>query len=74
MKMATTAVELITDPIAATAPMMSTISRCSRVPPLCSSQSPTAWAAPVRTSPSPITNRQAIRIRLGLEKPAIASR
>ena len=72
-KIATTAVELMTAPSPATAAISNTRRRVSLSPALALIQSPRRRATPVRTSPSPITNRTAISTTLESLKPAIAS-
>ena len=73
MKIATTPVELITEPRPAAASIKRTTSRVSFPPALVTSRSPNLEAIPVRTSPSPITNKAAIRMMFGSLKPAKAS-
>ena len=70
MKMATTPVELITAPSTPTASISSTRRRVPLLPARSVSRSPIRCATPVRTSPSPITKRVAIRMTLGSVKPA----
>src|SRR5690606_9235810 len=72
-KMATTPVELMTVPIAVTAAIKRTMSRASSLPARRTRRSPTFWATPVRTRPSPSTNRAPIRTTLGSLKPERAS-
>ncbi len=73
MKIATTAVELISEPSAATDPISITIRRDSPEPALALSQSPRRRAMPVRVNPAPITNKAAIRTIEGSLNPANAS-
>lgn len=70
MKIATTAVELMTDPNTAAPTMMRMRRRVSSVPPFFRIMSPTARATPVRSSISPTTSRAATRITTELPKPA----
>ena len=72
MKMATTPVELMNEPMPATTIISSTISRASLRPALLTSQSPSICATPVRTSASPTTKSAAMRMMLGSAKPANA--
>jgi len=71
--MATTPVELITDPSRATAAISRGISRDGPSPPLRTTQSPMPCATPVRARASPMTNMAAISTMFGLAKPARAS-
>src|SRR5580704_4175272 len=73
IKMAVTAVELMVAPRPQTTVMRRTISRISLLPAFTISQSPSRWATPVRTRPSPITNSAAIRTMFESLKPASAS-
>ena len=73
MKMATTPVELITDPRKPTASIRSTRRRQALSPPRVTSQSPMVRATPVRASASPTTNIAPISTTFGLAKPAIRS-
>ena len=73
MKMATTAVELISEPRPPTAAISRTSRRVSLLPALALSQSPSRRATPVMTRPSPITNSAAISTIDGSENPANAS-
>ena len=71
--MAVTAVELIVAPRAQTTVISSTSNRVSLLPAVLMSQSPKPRATPVRTRPSPMTKRAAMRTMLGSAKPARAS-
>ncbi len=73
IKIATTPVELITEPSIATASIRNSVSRHSLLPACLTSISPIWLAIPVRTSPSPTTNSAAIMITLGSLKPASTS-
>ena len=73
MKMATTPVELMNAPSVATTPMSKTSRRVSLLPAFAVSQSPSRWATPVRTRPSPITNNAASSTMVESLKPASAS-
>lgn len=73
MKMATTPVELITEPRSATTSIRSERSRVSLRPAFATNQSPRRWATPVLTRPSPMTKRAAIRTMLGSAKPVSVS-
>ena len=53
--------------------MSRTMRRTSLLPALVINQSPSCWATPVRTRPSPITKSAAIRTMFGSLKPASAS-
>ncbi len=61
MKMAVTALELIVAPKPQTTSIKSISSRVSLLPAFAASQSPSRRATPVRTNPSPTTNRAAIK-------------
>ena len=73
MKMAMTPVELMIDPSNPTANMSRISRRVSLVPAVTASQSPSFWATPVLTRPSPITNNTAMSTMLESLNPAIAS-
>jgi len=73
MKIAVTAVELIVEPSPQTTDISNTTNRRSLFAAVRVSQSPKARATPVRTKPSPMTNRAAIKTILGSLKPANAS-
>ena len=73
IKIATTPVELMTAPRPPTTSISSTSSFVSLLPARAISQSPRRCATPVRTRPSPMTNRAAISTMLGSAKPLIAS-
>ena len=72
-KSATTPVELINEPAAATISINDAMSRVSFLPDRRTTKSPIRWAIPVRTSPSPMTKRAPIKTMLGSLKPARAS-
>ena len=55
MKIAVTAVELMVAPSPQTTTMSRTMRRTSSFPALAINQSPSRWATPVRTKPSPMT-------------------
>ena len=73
MKMATTPVELMKAPRVETTAMSRAVRRVSLLPAVRISQSPSFWATPVRTRPSPITNRAPRRMMLESLNPARAS-
>ena len=73
MKIATTAVELISAPRPPTTSISNTSRRVSLAPADAFNQSPSRLATPVRTRPSPITNSAAIRTMLESLNPASAS-
>jgi hypothetical protein len=73
MKIATTPVELMTDPSDPTTSISKTSMRASLLPARSTSQSPSLWATPVRASPSPITKSAAMSTMLGSLNPASAS-
>ena len=73
MKIATTPVELIKAPSPATVSIKKTSILVSLLPATLTSHEPILVATPVRTRPSPIINRAAIRITLGSLKPEKAS-
>ena len=70
MKIATTAVELMTEPSTAAPTMIRTSNRLSLLPPFFRIQSPTARATPVRSSISPTTSRAATMMTTELPNPA----
>ena len=72
MKMATTPVELMKAPSPATTAINREISRVSLLPAVLISQSPSCCATPVRTSPSPMTNKAPSSTILGSLNPARA--
>ncbi len=61
------------DPSMPTDNINRTSRRVSLLPAVTESQSPSFWATPVRTNPSPITNSTAMSTMLESLKPAIAS-
>ena len=73
IKIATTPVELMNAPSPATVIISSTSILTSLLPATFTSQAPITVATPVRTRPSPIINRAAIKITLGSLKPEKAS-
>ncbi len=73
IKMATTPVELINAPRPATVSIKKTNILVSLLPATLTSQEPMLVATPVRTRPSPMINRAAIKITLGSLKPEKAS-
>jgi len=73
IKSATTPVELMKEPTAATTSISSAMSRRSSLPARRAIKSPSFCATPVRTSPSPTTKSAAMRITFGSLKPASAS-
>ena len=73
MKIAMTPVELMKAPSPATAIMSNASSRVSLLRAFLRSQSPSCWATPVRTRPSPMTNNAPIRTMFESLKPASAS-
>src|SRR5699024_6471052 len=69
IKIATTPVELINAPSPATVSLNKTNILISLLPATLTSHVPITVASPVRTKPSPIINKAAIRTKLGSEKP-----
>ncbi|SRN45190.1 Uncharacterised protein [Shigella flexneri] len=69
IKIATTLVELINAPSPATVSINKTNILISLLPATLTSHVPITVATPVRTKPSPIINKAAIRTTLGSEKP-----
>ena len=69
IKIATTPVELINAPSPATVSINKTNILISLLPATLTSHVPITVATPVRTKPSPIINKAAIRTTLGSEKP-----
>ncbi|CES24414.1 Uncharacterised protein [Salmonella enterica subsp. enterica serovar Typhi] len=73
IKIATTPVELMKAPSPATVIISKTSILISLLPAILTSQVPTTVATPVRTRPSPIINKAAIRMTFGSLKPEKAS-
>ncbi len=73
IKIATTPVELIKAPSPATVIISKTSILTSLLPATFTSQAPITVATPVRTRPSPMINKAAIKITLGSLKPEKAS-
>ena len=73
IKMATTPVELMNAPSPATVIISNTSIFTSLLPATLTSQAPITVATPVRTRPSPIMNKAAIKITLGSLNPEKAS-
>ena len=73
IKIATTPVELINAPSPATVIISNTSILTSLLPATFTNQAPITVATPVRTRPSPIINKAAIKITLGSLNPEKAS-